>query len=88
MITCKIKIKEGSEEKELEITIDNVDFLVVDSLIEAFHFKDANSFFKFAIGALLEVNNHDGMYTMKKSGSGKVPLPIEPADDLLKPKSE
>jgi hypothetical protein len=47
------KIKAGTTEKELEVTIDNGDLELINSLIDAYSFKDKSSLIKFAIGALL-----------------------------------
>lgn len=83
------KTKKGSSEKELEVTIDNGDFKLIDSLVDAYSFKDRDSLLKFAIGALLQGTNDGGMFTIKKVEDGKRVLSkIAPSDDLLKPKDE
>jgi len=80
------KNKEGSSEKELEVTIDNGDFKLVDSLVDAYSFKDRASLFKFAIAVLLQGNNDNGLYTIKtkEDGTSRVLSPISPSGDLVK----
>ena len=87
MINSKEKQKPDSENKELEVTIDNGDLKVVDSLVEAYDFKDRNALFKFALAALLQGNNDEGLFTIKTSADNKrVLAPIAPSEDMVNPK--
>ncbi|OGN02955.1 MAG: hypothetical protein A3G02_00180 [Candidatus Yanofskybacteria bacterium RIFCSPLOWO2_12_FULL_44_13b] len=89
MITVEEKTKSGSDEKEIVVTIDNGDFKVIDSLVDAYSFKDRQSLIKFAIGTLLEGNNNEGIFTIKTGEDNKRTLSkIAPSADMLKPKSE
>lgn len=89
MINSKEKIKEGTSEKELEFLIDNGDLELVDSLVDAYGFRDRNSFLKFAIATLLQGNNNEGIFTIKTNeNKQRVLIPIEPSSDMLKPKTE
>lgn len=89
MIVAKEKTKEGTEEKELDVTIDNGDLKLIDSLVDAYGFKDKASLFKFAIGTLLQGNNNEGIFTIKTSEDNKRTLEkIAPSADMLVPKIE
>ena len=89
MINSEEKTKTGSSEKELEVTIDNGDLKLVDSLVDAYGFKDRNSFLKFAIAALLQGNNNEGVFTVKTNeNKQRVLVPIEPSADMLKSSAE
>ncbi len=87
MINSEEKQKANSTDKELEVKIDNGDLKLVDSLVESYGFKDRNSLFKFAIGALLEGNNNEGIFTIKTdSDNKKILSEIEPSADMLNSK--
>jgi hypothetical protein len=89
MITSKEKIKEGTvDEKELEVTIDNGDFKLIDSIVDAYGFKDRNSLFKFALGTLLQGNNNEGIFTVKTENNQRVLTKIAPSADMLNSKTE
>lgn len=90
MINSTEKQKSDSTDKELEVTIDNGDLKVVDSLVEAYDFKDRNALFKFALATLLQGNNDEGLFTIKTGiDSKRVLSPIAPSEDMLnKPKVE
>ena len=84
MINGKEKQKDGSEEKEYDVVIDNGDLKLIDSLVAAYKFKDRDSLIKFAIAALLEGNNDNGIFTVKTAADGKKVLSkIAPPDDML-----
>ena len=88
MINSKEKIKEGTSDKEIEVTFDNGDLKLVDSLVEAYSFKDRNSLFKFAIATLLQGNNNEGIFTIKTENDKRVLSKIAPSEDMLnKPKA-
>jgi hypothetical protein len=87
-ITSDENIKDGTTEKELEVTIDNGDLKLVDSLVEAYEFKDRNSLFKFALAALLLGNNEDGMFTIKVEDNKRVLSKITPSEDMLSKKNQ
>lgn len=87
MIKVKEQEKEGStsNEKELVVTIDNGDFKLVDSLIDAYSFRNRESLVKFAIGTLLEGINNEGIFTIKNGEENKKVLSkIAPSVDMLK----
>lgn len=87
MINSKERSKLNTNEKELEIVIDNGDLKLVDSLMESYAFKDRDSLFKFAIATLLEGNNNEGIFTIKKGEDGKRVLSkVDPSKDMLKAK--
>lgn len=89
MINSKEKQKEGStEEKELEVIINNGDFKLIDSLVESYGFKDRDSLFKFAIGTLVDGNNNEGIYTIKLQNGQRVLSKIAPSKDLLNDKPD
>ena len=85
-INTEEKLKEGTSEKELKITIDNGDLKLVDSLVEAYDFKDRGSLFKFALAALLRGNNEEGMFTIKTEDSKRLLSKITPSEDMLNQK--
>ena len=85
-INSKENPKEGAIDKELKVTIDNGDLKLVDSLVEAYDFKDHNSLFKFALAALLRGNNEEGMFTIKTENGKRVLSKITPSEDMLNPK--
>jgi len=90
-IKSREKQKNGSTEKELEVTIDNGDLKLIDSLVDAYSFKDRNALLKFAVGALLQGNNDDGLYTIKSDSENpkaKLLSRVKPSDDLLTTKPE
>ena len=87
-IKSEEKQKEGTAEKELEITIDNGDFELVDSLVDAYDFRDRNSLFKFALAALLRGNNEEGMFTIKTEDNKRILSKITPSEDMLNPKTK
>jgi metallophosphoesterase superfamily enzyme len=81
--------KSGSTEKELETIVDNGDLKLVDSLVDAYSFKDRDSLLKFAIATLLRGNNDGGIYTIKTGEDGKKFLdPIVPSSDFVVKKEE
>lgn len=83
------KNKDNSAEKELEITIDNGDLKLINSLVEAYSFKDRDSLFKFAIATLLQGQNNEGIYTIKTDEENKRVLSaITPSADMLKKEVE
>lgn len=84
MINSKEKTKEGTSEKELEVTIDNGDLLLIDSLVDAYSFRDRNSLLKFAIATLLQGNNNEGIFTIKTEDNKKMLQKIAPSEDMLK----
>ena len=89
MIKVEEKTKVGSTEKEIEVTIDNGDLKVIDSLVDAYSFKDRESLIKFAIGTLLEGNNNEGIFTIKTGEDNKrILTKVAPSVDMLKPKTE
>lgn len=89
MITVEEKIKNESPEKEIVITIDNGDLVLINSLVEAYSFKDVQSLIKFAIGTLLEGNNNEGIFTIKIDNDNKKILSkIAPSADMIKIKEE
>lgn len=89
MINSREKTKANSTEKELEITIDNGDLKLINDLVDAYSFKDKNSLIKFAIAALLEGNNNEGIFTVKTNAQNARALSkIAPSDDMLKPKGK
>lgn len=89
MITSKEKQKENSIEKELLVTIDNGDFKLIDSLVDAYSFKDRDSLLKFAIATLLQGNNNEGIFTIKTNEENKKVLSaIAPSEDMLKDKTQ
>lgn len=67
MINGKEEKKDGKDEKEYRVTIDNGDLQLIDSLVTAYGFKDRDSLIKFGIAALLEGTNDNGIYTIKPS---------------------
>ena len=71
------KTKAGTTEKELEVTIDNGDLESINSLIDAYSFKDKSSLIKFAIGTLLQGTNNEGLYTPQFSTRRFMSLPRE-----------
>ena len=85
MITGKEKNKDQTGERQYEVSIDNGDLVLLDSLVEAYGFKDRDSLIKFGIAALLEGNNNEGIYTIKPSAEdGKRSLSkIAPPKDML-----
>jgi hypothetical protein len=86
MINGKEKQKEQSAEKEYEVTIDNGDLKLIDSLVTAYGFRDRDSLIKFGIAALLEGNNDNGIYTIKPAvddPAKKVLSKLTPPADLL-----
>lgn len=86
MITSKERPREGTNEVELEVVINNGDLQLIDSLVESYGFRDRNSLIKFGIAAILEGNNSEGIYTIKTSEEGKrVWSKINPSADLLVP---
>ena len=88
MINGSEKNKTGSTEKQYEVLIDNGDLELIDSLVEAYGFKDRDSLIKFGISALLEGNNNEGLYTIKPPNEeGKRILSkITPPSDMVSPK--
>lgn len=84
MITVEEKTKKDSEEKEIVVTIDNGDLKLIDSLVDAYSFKDRQSLIKFAIGTLLEGNNNEGIYTIKTDNNTRILSKIAPSADMLK----
>lgn len=85
MIKVDEKIKEGSIEKEIVVTIDNGDLELIDSLVDAYSFKDRQSLIKFAIGTLLEGNNNEGIFTIKFGEDNKKVLSkIAPSSDMIR----
>lgn len=88
MINTREKLKEGTSEKEIEVSIDNGDLELIDSLVDAYVFKDRSSLFKFAIAALLKGNNNEGLYTVKNEDNVRLLEKITPSEDMLKQKSE
>lgn len=85
MITGRETTKDGTAEKQYDVAIDNGDLKLIDSLVEAYGFKDRDSLIKFGIAALLEGNNNEGIYTIKLSSEeGKRLLSkITPPSDML-----
>ena len=89
MITSKEKNKQGTSEKELEVTIDNGDLKIIKSLVDAYGFKDENSLIKFAVGSLLQGINNEGLFTIRTGEDKKKSLSkIEPSTDMLKERKE
>lgn len=89
MIKVEEKTKADSVEKEILVTIDNGDLKVIDSLVDAYSFKDRESLIKFAIGTLLEGNNNEGIFTIKTGAENKrILTKVAPSADMLKPKTE
>ncbi|HBB44203.1 MAG: hypothetical protein UW27_C0011G0005 [Parcubacteria group bacterium GW2011_GWA1_44_13] len=86
MITVEEKPKNGSSEKEIEVTIDNGDLKLIDSLVDAYSFKDRQSLIKFAIGTLLEGNNNEGIFTIKTEDNKRTLSKIAPSADMVKAK--
>lgn len=86
MIKSELVKKTNSEECELKVTIDNGDLKLIDSLVESYSFKERDGLIKFAIAALLEGNNNEGLFTIKSIGeeTKKVLSRIAPPEDLLK----
>jgi Arc/MetJ-type ribon-helix-helix transcriptional regulator len=84
MITSREKPKSGSSENEYEVTIDNGDLKLIDSLVKSYGFKDRDSLIKFGIATLLQGNNNEGIYTIKPTEDGKKMLSkITPPTDML-----
>ncbi|MFZ2038625.1 MAG: hypothetical protein WAV11_01660 [Minisyncoccia bacterium] len=85
MITGKEKKIEGKTENGYEVTIDNGDLELVDSLVSAYGFKDRDSLIKFGIATLLQGNNNEGLFTIKPSEEDgkRILSKIEPPADLL-----
>lgn len=89
MINSREKIKEGTDEKELEVTLDNGDLKLISSLVDAYGFKDVNSLVKFAIGSLVQGNNNEGLFTIKTNEKNtRVLSKITPSEDMLKEKTD
>lgn len=83
MITGEEKTKTTGE-KEYGVTIDNGDLKLIDSLVVAYGFKDRDSLLKFGIAALLDGNNHEGIFIVKTSDDGQKKLSrIAPPAELL-----
>ncbi len=84
MIIGKETIKTDGGEKQYDVKIDNGDLKLIDSLVEAYGFKDRDALMKFGIATLLEGNNNEGIYTIKPTADGKKMLSkIAPPADLL-----
>lgn len=89
MINGKENNKEGTAEKEYQVTIDNGDLKLIDSLVRAYGFKDRDSLIKFGIAALLEGNNDNGIYTIKPSPENdgkKILSKLTPPAEMLEKK--
>lgn len=84
MITGKETLKNNNTDKQYEVAIDNGDLKLIDSLVEAYGFKDRDSLIKFGIATLLEGNNNEGIYTIKPAEDGKRILSkIAPPNEML-----
>lgn len=85
MIIGKETKKDTSNEKQYEVAIDNGDLKLIDSLVEAYGFKDRDSLIKFGIATLLEGNNNEGIYTIKPAAEEgkKVLSRIAPPKEML-----
>lgn len=89
MIKSTEKIKAGSTENELEVTIDNGDLELINSIIDSYGFKDVNSLMKFAIGSLVQGNNNEGLFTIKSDEkNNRILEKITPSADMLNPKED
>lgn len=87
MINSNERTKTGTADKELEVIIDNGDFKLIDELVDAYSLKDRNSLLKFAIAALLQANNNEGLFTIKKNAQNQRQLSkIDPSVDMVKDK--
>lgn len=87
-IRSQKKTKDTGDEQELEVTIDNGDLELIDSLVDAYDFKDINSLFKFALAALLRGNNEEGMFTIINEDDKRVLSKITPSEDMLNKSSK
>jgi hypothetical protein len=85
-VTEQTKIDSNPQEKEILVTIDNGDLKLIDSLTEAYDFKDRNSLFKFAIATLLQGNNNEGIFTIKTEEGKRLLSKIDPSEDMLNSK--
>lgn len=85
MISGKEIIKQNNKEKQYDVSIDNGDLKLIDSLVSAYGFKDRDSLIKFGIATLLEGNNNEGIFTIKTvAEDGKRMLSkITPPEDML-----
>lgn len=87
MIIGKETTKKDSTEKQYDVSIDNGDLKLIDSLVSSYGFKDRDSLIKFGISTLLEGNNNDGVFIIKSTGEGdekkRVLSQIKPPTDLL-----
>jgi hypothetical protein len=84
MFKSVVENKPNTEESQLRVTIDNGDFELIKSMLEAYSFKDHDSLFKFAIAALLDGFNNEGLYTIKNDKvKGRYLSKIEPSSDLV-----
>lgn len=85
MITGKETTKTTSQEKQYDVSIDNGDLELIDSLVDAYGFKDRDSLIKFGIATLLEGNNNEGIFTIKPVADGtKMLSKIAPPKVMLK----
>lgn len=92
MIIIKEETKPGTTEKQIQVTIDNGDLQLIDSLVEAYNLKDRESFLKFAVAALVQGNNAEGLHTIRTHTDSegvvrRVLQTIAPSGDMLKPKA-
>jgi hypothetical protein len=84
MIKIKKESLNDANENEVEVVINNGDLQVLNSLIDSYGFKDGSSVIKFALGALVEGTNNEGLFTIKNTDGKKSISHINPSKGLLK----